>query len=258
MSKQAPDSACRNTKAASRRRGHSSTTPSSRTTRRPSGSSTCTALAARIRSSRRRFRRIRILPWRTSRIAELGATFAREGLHPFHLPLGVLLEERNGIAAPTSPWFRNNAFDGFPCLLNGKADAQVMCVDPMLDAHANVTLLTNACATRLDTNPSGRTLSVVEVVRDGRQERYSADIVVVACGALNSALLLLRSVNDRHPRGLANGSDQVGRNYLRHNQSVLMALAREPNDTVFQKALGLSDFYFGADDCDYPLGLILM
>ena len=192
------------------------------------------------------------------RIAELAATFAREGLHPFHLPLGVLLEEKNGVATPSSPWFRNDAFDGFPCLLNGKADAQIMCVDPMLAAHANVTLLTNALATRLETDASGRTFTVVDVLRDGEQERYCADIVVVACGALSSALLLLRSANDKHPHGLANGSDQVGRNYVRHNQSVLMALAREPNDTVFQKTLGLSDFYFGAGDFDYPLGLIQM
>ena len=193
------------------------------------------------------------------RVQTLSDNFAREGLHPFHLPLGVLLDETtDGVATPTSPWFRNDAFDGFPCLLNGKADAQVMCVDPMLAAHPNVTLLTNAYASRLDTDASGGRVSAVEVVRLGERVRYSADIVVVTCGALSSALLLLRSANERHPHGLANGSDQLGRNYMRHNQSVLMALAHEPNDTVFQKTLGVSDFYFGADDWKYPLGLIQM
>jgi len=192
------------------------------------------------------------------RIQSLSDNFAREGLHPFHLPLGVLLDEKNGKAAPTSIWFRNDAFDGFPCPLNGKADAQVICVDPMLAAYPNVTLLTNAYVVKLDTDASGATVKGIEVSRDGRLERYSADIVVVACGALNSALLLLRSPNSRHPDGLANGSGQVGRNYMRHNQSVLMALAREPNDTVFQKTLGVSDYYFGADDWDHPLGLIQM
>ncbi len=192
------------------------------------------------------------------RIQNLHDSFTHAGLHPFHLPLGILLDEKNGHAKPDSIWFRNDAFDGFPCLLNGKADAQVICVDPVLAGYANVTLLTNAYATRLDTDPSGRTVSMVDVLRDGRQERYAADIVVVACGALSSALLLLRSANDKHPHGLANGSDQVGRNYLRHNQSVLMALAREPNDTVFQKTLAVSDYYFGADDWNYPLGLIQM
>ena len=102
------------------------------------------------------------------------------------------------------------------------------------------------------------TVAKVLVTRNGAQEEYSADIVVVACGALSSALLLLRSANDKHPTGLANGSDQVGRNYMRHNMSILMALLKEPNNTVFQKTLAVSDFYFGADDFDYPLGLIQM
>lgn len=191
-------------------------------------------------------------------IQDLHDNFTRAGLHPFHLPLGVLLDETDGKTAPTSIWFRNDAFDGFPCLLNGKADAQVMCIDPILASHPNVTLLTNAYVRRLDTDSSGHTVTAVEVSRDGGQERYSADIVVVACGALNSAMLLLRSASDKHPGGLANGSGQVGRNYMRHNQSVLMALSREPNDTVFQKTLGISDYYFGADDWNYPLGLIQM
>ena len=108
-------------------------------------------------------------------------------------------------------------FDGFPCLLNGKADAQVICVDPTLAAYSNVELMTNANVMRLETNPSGREVSGVLVMRNGALERYTADIVVVACGALSSALLLLRSANDAHPNGLANGSGQVGRNYMRHN-----------------------------------------
>ena len=95
-------------------------------------------------------------------------------------------------------------------------------------------------------------------MREGRTEEYSADIVVVACGALSSALLLLRSGNDQHPHGLANASGQVGRNYMRHNMSVLMALLKEPNNTVFQKTLALSDFYFGDKDWQFPMGLIQM
>ena len=191
-------------------------------------------------------------------IAHLSERLGAQGLHPFHLPLGILLDEKDGKPTPTSTCIRCNAFDGFPCLLNGKADAQVMCVDPALAAHANLTLLTNAYVERLETDPSGRTVTGVQVLREGQQERYSADIVVVACGALSSALLLLRSASAAHPDGLANGSGQVGRNYMRHNQSVLMAFTPEINDTVFQKTLAVSDFYFGADDWDYPLGLIQM
>jgi choline dehydrogenase-like flavoprotein len=193
-----------------------------------------------------------------ARIQALADGLAADGLHPFHLPLGILLDEREGKPTPTSTCIRCDAFDGFPCLLNGKADAQVICVDPALAAHRNLSLLTNAYVQQLETDPSGRTVSAVQVMRDGREERYSADIVVVACGALSSALLLLRSAAPGHPHGLANGSGQVGRNYMRHNQSILMALLREPNDTVFQKTLAVSDFYFGADDWDFPLGLIQM
>ena len=98
----------------------------------------------------------------------------------------------------------------------------------------------------------------VVVERDGEQETYTADIVVVSCGAANSAKLLLASANDAHPRGLANGSDQVGRNYMFHNSQAVLALSKEPNPTVFQKTLGLNDFYFGAPDVDYPLGNIQM
>ena len=192
------------------------------------------------------------------RIRELAQNMTEDGLHPFHLPLGILLDERDGKPTPTSTCIRCDAFDGFPCLLNGKADAQVICVDPALAAYPNLTLLTGAYAARLETDATGRTVTGVQVTRAGLEERYTADIVVVACGALSSALLLLRSANDKHPHGLANGSDQVGRNYMRHNQSVLMALLRRPNDTVFQKTLAVSDYYFGSDDWEFPLGLIQM
>lgn len=191
-------------------------------------------------------------------IQRLDEGLRRQGLNPFHLPLGILLDEKDGKATPTSICIRCDTFDGFPCPLNGKADAQVMCVDPAIKAHPNLTLLTGAYVSRLETDASGRRIAAVTVQRAGRAEQYSADIVVVACGALSSALLLLRSANSSHPAGLANGSGQVGRNYMRHNQSVLMALMREPNDTVFQKTLAVSDFYFQADDWEFPLGLIQM
>ncbi len=192
------------------------------------------------------------------KIAELAAGLRRIGLAPFHLPLGILLDERHGLPTPTSTCMRCSFFDGFPCLLNGKADAQTVCIDPMLATYGNVTLLTGAYVTRLDTDNSGHRVASVQVTRDGQPEAYSADIVVVACGALSSALLLLRSANDAHPNGLANGSGQLGRNYMRHNMSVLMALMPDVNDTVFQKTLAISDFYFGAEDWPHPLGLIQM
>ena len=96
------------------------------------------------------------------------------------------------------------------------------------------------------------------VERDGETERYAADIVVLACGAANTAQLLLVSANDQHPNGLANGSDQVGRNYMFHNSQAVLALSHDENPTIFQKTLGLNDFYFGSDDYEYPLGNIQM
>ena len=194
------------------------------------------------------------------RIADLHQALARQGLRPFHLPLGILLDQKPGTGTPThdSPCIRCAAFDGFPCLTNGKADSQIVCIDPTLKQHENVTLLTGAYVTTLETDPTGRTVTAVNVERDGVRERYSADIVVVACGALNSALLMFRSANGSHPTGLANSSDQVGRNYMRHVQSVLLAISKQRNDTIFQKTLALTDFYFGTKDWPFPMGFVQM
>ena len=172
--------------------------------------------------------------------------------------MGVLLDERDGKPLPHSPCIRCNAFDGYPCLVNAKADAQIICVDPALRQHPNLTLLTKTYVEKLTTDSTGRRISAIQVVRDGERSTYSGDLIVVACGALSSALLMLRSTNDEHPNGLANGSGLVGRNYMRHNNSVVMAISRTPNPTKFQKTLGLNDFYYGAADWEFPLGHIQM
>jgi choline dehydrogenase-like flavoprotein len=192
------------------------------------------------------------------RIQQLFDDLKREGHHPFHLPVGILLEERDGKALPHSPCIRCDAFDGYPCLTNGKADAQIICVDPALATHDNLTLLTNSYVNRLTTDANGARIASVEVLRNGDTQIFSSDIVIVACGALSSALLLLRSGNDDHPNGLANASGMVGRNYMRHNNTTMLAISKTPNPTRFQKTLGLNDFYFGADDWEFPLGHIQM
>jgi choline dehydrogenase-like flavoprotein len=168
------------------------------------------------------------------------------------VPLGVMLDERN---PRTSRCIRCETCDGHPCLVGAKSDAQVVCVDPALE-HPNVTLLTGAYVERLETGASGREVTRIVVKRGDAVERYSADVVVVSAGAINSAALLLRSTSDRHPRGLANGSDVVGRHYMGHVNSVLMAISKCPNPTVFQKTLGLNDFYFGSAEWEYPMGHI--
>lgn len=193
------------------------------------------------------------------RIQRLSDDLEKQGLHPFHLPIGVdLTQDERGGAAHGSACIRCDRVDGFPCLLGAKSDAQVICVDPAL-AHANVELVTHADVRRLETDPGGRSVTkVVAAMGDGSTAEFRADIVVVACGAVNSAVLLLRSAGDRHPRGLANSSDVVGRHYMRHNNLALMAISREPNDTTFQKTLALNDWYLGSDDWDHPLGGIQM
>ncbi|HSR49285.1 MAG TPA: GMC family oxidoreductase [Acidobacteriota bacterium] len=186
------------------------------------------------------------------RIQELHDNLVRLGHQPFHVPLGVMLNERNRRA---DRCIRCETCDGFPCLIDAKADAQVCAVDPAL-RHPNVTLLTNAHAERLVTDSSGGSVSHVLARINGKLQEFSADIVVVSCGAINSAALLLRSANDRHPKGLANSSDVVGRHYMGHINSVVLAISRHENRTVFQKTLALNDFYFGSEEWEYPMGHI--
>jgi choline dehydrogenase-like flavoprotein len=188
------------------------------------------------------------------RIQQLADDLAAAGHHPFHAPCGVMLREAD---MAYSNCVRCSTCDGFPCLVHAKSDAEVLGVRPALE-HPNVTLLRNARAVALDTNPAGTTVTGVAVERAGGTETFSADIVVVSCGAANSAKLLLASATERHPSGLSNRSDQLGRNYTFHNSQAVLALSREENPTVFQKTLGLNDFYLGSDDFEYPLGNIQM
>ena len=188
------------------------------------------------------------------RIQQLSDDLAAAGYHPFHAPCGILLDESN---PPYSRCVRCANCDGFPCVLHAKSDAEVIAVRPAVE-HPNVTLMTNAKAVRLETNEAGSEVTEVIVERDGVEERVAGDVVVVSCGAANSARLLLESATDRHPNGLANGSDQVGRNFMFHDSQAVLALSREENPTVYQKTLGLNDFYFGADDFEFPLGNVQM
>lgn len=186
------------------------------------------------------------------RIQDLHNDLRNIGLNPFPLPMGIMLDETR---PERSRCIRCNTCDGHPCLVNAKADAQLICVDPALE-RPNVTLLTDAYVSRLDTSPSGREVTKVHVERHGGTQTYSADIVVVSCGAVNSAALLLRSASEQHPHGLANSSGVVGRHYMCHLNSVMLAISKCVNPTIFQKTLGLNDFYFASKDWDYPMGHI--
>jgi choline dehydrogenase-like flavoprotein len=195
------------------------------------------------------------------RIKQIADDLAAAGYRPFHAPCGVLLDEAN---RPKSACIRCNTCDGYPCLVHAKSDAEVIGVRPVL-GQDNVTLLVNAEVQRLETDPAGRSVTSVVVSRDGATETYEGDIVVVCAGAANSARILLRSASDAHPRGLANGSDQVGRNYMFHNSNAIVAIDKQPNRTLFQKTLGINDFYLagsaegpGGGSRPWPLGNIQM
>ena len=139
-------------------------------------------------------------------------------------------------------------------MVHAKSDAEIIAVRPILGLP-NVTLLRNAEVTRLQTDPSGGAVTgeVVDRGGDGKEEVYRADIVVVAAGAANSAKILLRSASDAHAAGLANGSDQVGRNYMFHNSKAVSGFGEEVNDTVYQKTLALNDFYLPSLGREWPL-----
>lgn len=185
-------------------------------------------------------------------IQQLSEDFRRLGVTPFYVPLGIMLDEKN---PRESTCIRCPTCDGHPCLVYAKSDAQVVCVDPALE-HPNVSLVTNAYVSRLETSASGREVKKVIVQRNGTTEEYSADIVVVSCGAINSAALLLHSANDKHVHGLANSSGVVGCHYMGHVNSIVLAISRCPNPTVFQKTLAINDFYFTSKEWDYPMGHI--
>ena len=188
------------------------------------------------------------------RIQQLSDDLEAAGYHPFHAPCGIRLDESN---MPYSACVRCMNCDGFACAVHGKSDAEVLGVRPALE-HPNVELLTNAKAVKLETNEAGTAITGVVVERNGETTTYAGELVALACGAANTAKLLLLSATDKHPNGLANGSDQVGRNYMFHNSAAVLALSREENPTIFQKTLGLNDFYFGSSEHDYPLGNIQM
>jgi len=188
------------------------------------------------------------------RIQRLFDDMARVGLHPFHAPCGIMLDE----AKPAfSTCIRCATCDGFPCLVHAKSDADVIAVRPAL-RYDNVTLMRNATVRTLETDPSGRTVTSVVADVDGSEQRFAGSVVVLSAGAVNSAKVLLASANDKHPNGLANSSDQVGRNYVFHNSRAFLAVSMEKNDTRFQKTLGLNDYYFGDDEFEYPMGNLQM
>ncbi|MDE0051805.1 MAG: GMC family oxidoreductase [Rhodospirillales bacterium] len=177
-------------------------------------------------------------------IAEVAERLRAQGLRPFPMPTSV--QDHEGGAC-----VRCNTCDGFPCRLGAKGDAETRLVDPVLH-HENVSLRTEAQVARLLVDGSGRRVVAAELV-DGTEVR--GDLFVLAAGAVNSAAILLRSAHARHPRGLANASGTVGRHYMNHNCTAVMAVRPlRANREPFQKTLALNDFYLDDGAGGPPLG----
>ncbi len=170
----------------------------------PSGCTTCTASTASIPTEAPRGP-YPYPPVPHSRVVgEIVERLKAQGLHPSPLPLGL---RENCIFC--------NTCNSFPCKIHAKSDADVCGVRPATQS-ANVTLWTNAIARKLITDASGGKIEAVEIERDGKLEKVSAPLVIVSCGAVNSAALLLRSASVKHPDGLANSSGLVGKRYMAH------------------------------------------
>lgn len=170
-----------------------------------------------------------------------------KGLHPFPLPVAIDLH-------PGGKCIRCRTCDGFACKIGAKNDAEVRLVDPAL-ATGNVDLILETYVHRFLTDPSGRKVTGVEIEQKGERRVIGGGVFISSAGAINSAALLLRSANDKHPRGLANSSDQLGRNYMAHNNTAMMAVNPfKKNHVVFQKSLCINDYYLKNDVKPYPLG----
>jgi choline dehydrogenase-like flavoprotein len=183
-----------------------------------------------------------------SRMAAIVEQLRTEGLHPSPLPLGLLRPGEDGGCRLC------NTCNSFPCQAHAKSDAEVCGVQPAL-ASPDVELWTGTRAHRIVTNAAGTRAAAVDYERDGVLGRVRAGVVVVSCGAVNSAALLLQSASDRHPAGLANSSGLVGRRYMAHLATMMQGFHPfQTNDTVFQKTVAINDYYFAGPRGSYPLG----
>jgi choline dehydrogenase-like flavoprotein len=169
-----------------------------------------------------------------------------QGLHPHPLPVAVDLH-------PGGKCKRCATCDGFPCPYGAKNDTETRCIEPALQT-GRVTLWTSAIVNKLVLNEKTRRIDAVEVIHNGEVKKVAAKVVVLSAGAFNSPLVLFRSATESMPNGLANSSGEVGRNYMAHNLTMMMAVSHRLNGTKFQKTLSFNDFYFGDDHFPFPMG----
>ncbi|TCU09283.1 choline dehydrogenase-like flavoprotein [Rhizobium sullae] len=179
-------------------------------------------------------------------IALVRERMKRNGLHPYSLPLGIDIER--WLTKAKTPW------DAHPNSFDGKMDAETIGLALALQ-HPNVRLQTGSQVTRLQTAADGKRIETVHYRKDGAEETVFPKLVILSAGAVQSAVLLLRSADDRHPKGLANSSDQVGRNFMNHNSSAVIAVSPGfRNTSIYQKTFGFNDYYLSDGEGGPPLG----
>ena len=166
-------------------------------------------------------------------LEELRAGLQRHNTHPYDLPLS---------------WSESS--------VDPSGDAELFGVDQAVAPNGGITLRTGTEVTRLHVNPSGTEVRGVEANVDGQSWLFLAHHVVLAAGAFNTAAILLRSATDHHPRGLSNGSDQVGRNLMHPQLTSILQLAAEPNSGRYARSLGVTDFLWGDKNVSFPLGTL--
>jgi len=183
-------------------------------------------------------------------VLQLKNAFAAAGMHPYSIPGALSLF--SGGRCMYCAWC-----DSHPCRVLARGDAELCCVRPAVRA-GQVTLVTNCKATRLNTTPNGKEITSVEVDWNGATHTFRAGTFIVSCGAVNSPALLLRSRTDAHPNGLANSSGLVGRRYMRHLSTVILAQVPKKKKVPknhYWKTVGFNDFYLkGTEGWPYPLG----
>lgn len=175
-------------------------------------------------------------------IARARAELKAQGLNPATLPLGVDID--TWLSGGRTPW------DGFPNTGKGKKDAETASLAAALN-DPNIELITSAHVDTLEAGPGGR-IETIHYTHRGEKKRLSPKLVILSAGAINSAAILLRSGNGK---GIANASDQVGRNFMNHNCSAMLAINPfKRNDSVYQKTLMLNDYYLTGGRDGLPLG----
>ncbi|WP_413728248.1 GMC oxidoreductase [Sodalis sp. RH19] len=170
------------------------------------------------------------------------------GLKPYSLPLGVDIDQWRKT--------RNTPWDAHPHFFEGKMDAETAALSQALK-YGNVQIQTESKVVRLNACQTTGKITDVEFICQGVHQKIKSPLVILSAGAIHSAVLLLRSSSDHYPAGLANSSDMVGRNFMNHNASALIAFSPTfNNDSFYQKTFGLNDFYLSDPELSCPLGNI--